>query len=86
VAEHIAGLQIHCDERLRRYAWLGFSAGKNQVRQDLSRPRGEFRVKKDREFTVKAGDLYVCVPGETKEDTNPGQVDAVLRVIALKAR
>jgi hypothetical protein len=47
---------------------------------------GEFRVKKGREFTVKAGDLYVCVTGETKEDTNPGQVDAVLRVIALKAR
>ena len=47
---------------------------------------GEFRVKKDREFTVKAGDVYVCVIGETKEDTNPGQVDAVLRVIALKAR
>ena len=47
---------------------------------------GEFRVEKDREFTVKAGDLHVCVTGETKEDTNPGQVDAVLRVIALKAR
>lgn len=47
---------------------------------------GEFRVKKDREFLVKAGGLYVCVKGETKEDTNPGQIDAVLRVIALKAR
>jgi hypothetical protein len=45
---------------------------------------GEFRVKKGREFIVKAGDLYTCVIGESKEDTNTGQIDAVLRVIALK--
>ena len=47
---------------------------------------GEVLVRKDREFTVKAGDLYVCVRGETREDTNPGQVDTVMRVIVLKTR
>jgi hypothetical protein len=47
---------------------------------------GEFRVKKGKEFLVKAGDVYVCVKGEEKEDVNTGQLDAVLRVIALKAR
>ena len=43
---------------------------------------GEFRTKKDsKEFT--AGDVFVCTTGETEEDTNPGQVDAVMRVIDL---
>jgi hypothetical protein len=46
---------------------------------------GEFRVKKDKEFTVKAGDVFVCTTGETEEDTNPGQVDAIMRVIDLMA-
>ncbi|WP_162918786.1 cupin domain-containing protein [Taklimakanibacter deserti] len=45
---------------------------------------GEFRAKKDsKEFTTKAGDVFVCVTGETEEDTNTGQVDAVMRVIDL---
>lgn len=45
---------------------------------------GEFKTKKEgKEFTVKAGDVFVCVTGETEEDTNPGQVDAVMRVIDL---
>lgn len=45
---------------------------------------GEFRAKKnDKEFTAKAGDVFVCTIGETEEDTNPGQVDAVMRVIDL---
>jgi len=45
---------------------------------------GEFRTKKDsKEFAVKAGDVFVCTTGETEEDTNPGQVDAVMRVIDL---
>jgi|GEM_PF-5141537 len=47
---------------------------------------GELRVKKGREFRVTAGGVFVGVTGETKEDTNPGQVDTVMRVIALKAR
>jgi quercetin dioxygenase-like cupin family protein len=47
---------------------------------------GEFRVKTDKEFVVKAGELYVCVIGETRADANPGQLDALLRVIALKTR
>lgn len=46
---------------------------------------GEFRVKKDKEFTVKAGDVFACIIGESEEDTNPGQVDAVMRVIDLMA-
>jgi len=46
---------------------------------------GEFRVKKDKEFTVKAGDVFVCVTSESEEDTNPGQVDAIMRVIDLMA-
>lgn len=45
---------------------------------------GEFKAKKNgQEFTVKAGDVFVCATGETEEDTNPGQVDAVMRVIDL---
>jgi quercetin dioxygenase-like cupin family protein len=45
---------------------------------------GEFRTKKnDKEINVKAGDVYVCVKDETEEATNPGQVDAVMRVIDL---
>jgi quercetin dioxygenase-like cupin family protein len=45
---------------------------------------GEFKAKKDgKEFTVKAGDVFVCVTGETEEDTNPGKVHAVMRVIDL---
>lgn len=45
---------------------------------------GEFKAKKDgKEFTSKAGDVFVCITGETEEDTNPGQVDAVMRVIDL---
>lgn len=47
---------------------------------------GEFRVKKDKEFMVQAGGLFVCVRGESKEDTNTGQIDAVMRVITLKTR
>lgn len=47
---------------------------------------GEFRVKTDRELIVKAGELYVCVIGQTREDTNPGQLDALLRVMVLKTR
>ncbi len=35
---------------------------------------------------VEAGGVFVCVRGESKEDTNPGQVDAVMRVITLKER
>jgi hypothetical protein len=46
---------------------------------------GEFRVKKDKEFTVKAGDVFACIIGESEEDTNPGQVDSVMRVIDLMA-
>ncbi len=46
---------------------------------------GEVRVKKDKEFAVKASDLFVCVTGESREITNPGEVDTVMRVIALKA-
>jgi hypothetical protein len=46
---------------------------------------GEFRIKKDKEFTVKAGDVFACIIGESEEDTNPGQVDAVMRVIDLMA-
>jgi hypothetical protein len=46
---------------------------------------GEFRVKKDKEFTAKAGDVFACIIGESEEDTNPGQVDAVMRVIDLMA-
>ena len=44
---------------------------------------GEFKVKKDKEFTVKAGEAFVCVTGETEEDKNPGKVDAIMRVIDL---
>lgn len=44
---------------------------------------GEFRVKKDTEFTVKAGGVFICVAGETEEDKNPGKVDAIMRVIDL---
>jgi hypothetical protein len=45
---------------------------------------GEFRAKKGgKEFTAKIGDAFVCVTGESEEDTNPGQVDAVMRVIDL---
>lgn len=44
---------------------------------------GEFRVKKDKEFTAKAGDVFACIIGESEEDTNSGQVDAVMRVIDL---
>lgn len=47
---------------------------------------GELRVRKDKELIVKAGGLFICIKGESKQDTNPGQVDAVMRVIALKAR
>jgi quercetin dioxygenase-like cupin family protein len=45
---------------------------------------GEFAAKKDgKAFTAKAGDAFVCVTGESEEDTNTGQVDAVMRVIDL---
>ena len=44
---------------------------------------GEFRIKKDKEFTVKTGGLFVCATGETKEDTNSGEIDAVMRAITL---
>lgn len=47
---------------------------------------GEFRVKKDKEFMVQAGGVFVCIRGESKEAANPGQVDAVMRVIVLKER
>ncbi|WP_162914183.1 hypothetical protein [Taklimakanibacter lacteus] len=47
---------------------------------------GEFRVKSGKEFMVTAGGLFVCVRGESKEDTNTGQIDAVMRVITLKTR
>jgi hypothetical protein len=47
---------------------------------------GEFRVKKDKEFVIKAGDIFVGVIGESREATNLGQIDAVMRVIALKTR
>jgi len=44
---------------------------------------GELRVKKGKEFFVKAGEIFVCAAGQSKEDTNPGEVDAVVRVITL---
>jgi hypothetical protein len=46
---------------------------------------GEFQVKQspDKEFTSKAGDVFVCVKDQTEEDKNNGQVDAVMRVIDL---
>jgi quercetin dioxygenase-like cupin family protein len=45
---------------------------------------GEFQVKQgDKEFTSKAGDVFVCVKDQTEEDKNTGQVDAVMRVIDL---
>ena len=47
---------------------------------------GEFRVKANREFLVPAGAAFACAAGESKEDTNTGQLDAVMRVITLKAR
>ena len=44
---------------------------------------GEFRIKKDQEFSVKSGGLFVCASGEMKEETNTGEIDAVLRAISL---
>jgi hypothetical protein len=49
---------------------------------------GEFQVKQvgpDKQFTAKAGDVFVCVKDQTEEDKNTGQVDAVMRVIDLMA-
>ena len=45
---------------------------------------GEFQVKQDgKEFTSKAGDVFVCVTDQSEENRNTGQVDAVMRVIDL---
>src|SRR5688500_13583065 len=47
---------------------------------------GEFQGKQDdKEFTVKAAEVYVCLKGQTEEAKNTGQVDAVMRVIDLMA-
>ncbi len=45
---------------------------------------GEFKVKRtDKEFTVKAGDVYNCNKDSSEAATNTGSVAAIMRVIDL---
>ena len=47
---------------------------------------GKVMVRKAREVLINAGDIFVSVKGESQEITNPGEIDAVMRLIALKTR
>jgi hypothetical protein len=47
---------------------------------------GKFDVKQDgKPFTADTGHVFTCATGQTEEDTNPGDVAAVMRVIDLMA-